>query len=179
MRSERAKRVYSLLDPYPRQLYDQLEADHPDNGFNPLNWDCTKQECYNIRHRPKLELFADCFPGKINFGDNDGLVEYNAYGLLLDWKTIRKVPEGQAIMFHNLTREHYLTVFIPFGCPMRMRISHIKVYWGGHTSEWHGTSLEDVRQMCRDWKRFTCTGQPPPFAAWAVLPRVPVKTRFL
>ena len=36
------------------------------NGYNPLRWDCERQGCFNLKRRPKIEVFADCFPGRIS-----------------------------------------------------------------------------------------------------------------
>ena len=44
-----------------------------ENGYNPLRWDCQKQGCFNKKKRPKIEEFAECLPGKISFGDIDGI----------------------------------------------------------------------------------------------------------
>ena len=38
------------------------------NGANPLRWDCAKRGCFNEKKRPKIEVFAECFPGRISFG---------------------------------------------------------------------------------------------------------------
>ena len=34
------------------------------DGYNPLRWDCERQGCFNLKRRPKIEVFADCFPGR-------------------------------------------------------------------------------------------------------------------
>ena len=59
------------------------------NGYNPLRWDCLRRGCFNLKRRPKIEVFADCFPGRINFGDVDGIVEISGNALLLDGKAKR------------------------------------------------------------------------------------------
>ena len=48
-------------------------------GYNPMRWDCEKSGCFNVKCRPKIEVFAECFPGRINFGDMDGRVELGGY----------------------------------------------------------------------------------------------------
>ena len=55
-------------------------------GFNPMRWDCDTDGCFNVKRRPKIEMFADCFPRRINFGDVDGLVEIGGRFCLLEWK---------------------------------------------------------------------------------------------
>lgn len=40
------------------------------NGYNPMRWDCKGGEnCYNLKMRPKVEVFAECFPGKVGMTD--------------------------------------------------------------------------------------------------------------
>jgi len=57
------------------------------NGFNPMRHDCERQGCFNTIRRPKIELFAECFPRKIAMADVDGVVEINQRFLFLEWKT--------------------------------------------------------------------------------------------
>ena len=45
----------------------------PANGFNPLRWDCATRGCFNQKCRPKIELFAGCFPDRMSFGDVDAM----------------------------------------------------------------------------------------------------------
>jgi hypothetical protein len=53
------------------------------NGYNPMRWNCEKDGCFNVKCRPKIEQFADCFPGRIAVSDIDGIVEINGrLGLL-------------------------------------------------------------------------------------------------
>ena len=58
-----------------------------DNGFNPMRWDCDRWGCFNRVCRPKIEKFADCFPGRINFGDLVAIVEVSGNTLVLEWKS--------------------------------------------------------------------------------------------
>lgn len=45
------------------------------DGTNPLRWDCVSRGCFNRLCRPKIELFAACFPGRIAMSDIDATVE--------------------------------------------------------------------------------------------------------
>mgnify|MGYP006972377369 CR=1 FL=1 len=74
-----------------------------DNGANPMRWDCTRQGCFNIKKRPKIELLADCLPGRIAFGDVDAIVEVCGHFLLLEWKDHPQLGTGQRILFQRLT----------------------------------------------------------------------------
>lgn len=62
-----------------------------DNGYNPMQWNCERQGCFNVKKRPKIEMFADCLPRKISFSDIDGIVEINGNLLLLEWKDHQKI----------------------------------------------------------------------------------------
>ncbi len=69
-----------------------------------MRWDCGKRGCYNVKHRPKIEEFAECFPGKISMGDVDGLVEINGHFLLLEWKSVSKdLGYGQRKTYEQIT----------------------------------------------------------------------------
>lgn len=35
-------------------------------GYNELRYNCETQGCFNIKKRPKIEIFAECFPRKCN-----------------------------------------------------------------------------------------------------------------
>ena len=68
-------------------------------GYNPLRWDCEKRGCFNIKRRPKIEVFHKCFPGNINFGDVDGIVEINGRGLMLEWKSGKPNKKGELVIY--------------------------------------------------------------------------------
>jgi hypothetical protein len=54
------------------------------DGYNPLLWDCEKKECFNLKRRPKLEIFAACFHGFAAMMDIDGTIEINGHFLFLE-----------------------------------------------------------------------------------------------
>jgi len=64
------------------------------NGHNPMRWDCQKQGCFNKKKRPRIEMFAECLPGKIAVGDVDGLVEIKGNFLFLEFKEHSNLPES-------------------------------------------------------------------------------------
>lgn len=122
------------------------------NGYNPMRWDCEKQGCFNIKRRPKIEIFSACFPGKISFGDVDGIVEINGKGLMLEWKTDTKTPTlGQKIMYEKLTKEGKITVFLVVGDAEKMTITHFGVFFMGKQSTLIESDLEKVKQRIRNW----------------------------
>jgi hypothetical protein len=127
-------------------------------GHNPMRWDCAERGCFNIKRRPKIEIFCDCFPGNISFGDIDGIVEINGYGLLLEWKTDTKtIPTGQRIMYERLTKSCLLTVFIIIGNAETMEISHMKTFYHGKQGKFKTVDLDRVKTRIRDWVKWVQT----------------------
>ena len=102
------------------------------NGFNPMRWCCKKDGCFNDLRRPKIEVFAVCFPGRINFGDMDGLVEINGYFGMLEWKGKGGVIKlGQRITFERFTRHLGNTVFVVEGDAKTMKVGRYCCFWKG------------------------------------------------
>lgn len=132
------------------------------NGFNPLRWDCEKQGCFNELRRPKIEIFADCFPGKINFGDVDGLVEINKKGLFLEWKSEkRNLPTGQRIAHKNLTHGEKLTTICVVGNPETMECTHYGFFFDGKWHDYRNSSLEEIKSFMRRWVKYTSNNHHP------------------
>ena len=50
----------------PRKNWLLMEEQQPGRGYNPMRWDCERDGCFNVLRRPKIEVFADCFPRRIN-----------------------------------------------------------------------------------------------------------------
>lgn len=122
------------------------------NGFNPMRYDCERQGCFNKTHRPKIELFADCFPGRINFGDIDAIVEINGKGLLLEWKShAGALPMGQKIMYTRLTKDHLLSVICVHGNAENMEIHHVAFVFGGKWHDWKPSSMEQLKDSIKKW----------------------------
>lgn len=122
------------------------------NGFNPLRWDCEKQGCFNKLRRPKIEVFADCFPRRINFGDVDGLVELNSKGLLLEWKCGNGcLPTGQKIAHQKLTQEGKLTTICVTGNAETMECSSYGFFWEGKWHDYKKATLEDIKKFMKRW----------------------------
>lgn len=122
-----------------------------DNGTNPMRWDCARQGCFNRKKRPKIELFADCLPGRISFGDIDGIVEINGNLLLLEWKDHQEISRGQRILFERLTRLCPATVLVVEGDAEDMAVTSIRTIWNGAIPESEPGDLEKLRQYIRMW----------------------------
>ena len=124
------------------------------DGFNPMGWDCEKSGCFNKERRPKIEIFCDCFPGKINFGDVDGIVEINGRGLMLEWKTSMKkltFPIGQKIMYERLTSGRKLTVLGIIGDAKTMVCSKYCIFWDGKQGQWIDSDLKEIKNRIKQW----------------------------
>jgi hypothetical protein len=117
-----------------------------------MDWDCARNGCFNVKKRLKFEAFVGCFPGKINFGDVDGIVEIAGHGLVLEWKeTPRKLQRGQELMWQNLTRGKVLTVMVVAGDAADMSVTHLSTFWNGKQSGWVEATIEDLRSDINKW----------------------------
>lgn len=123
-----------------------------DHGYNPMRWDCDRSGCFNIYRRPKIEVFHDCFPGRISFGDVDGIVEINGRGLMLEWKSQSiDIPQGQRIMYTRLTRGKLLTVLVLCGDPQSMEINYMGWFFDGKYTEPDRYDTEGVKSHIKSW----------------------------
>ncbi len=123
-----------------------------DNGSNPMRWDCEKQGCFNKKRRPKIEVFSECFPGRINFGDVDGIVEINGKGLLLEWKSVsQNLPTGQRIMYERLTQTGLLTVIVALGDAESMEVWQSCWFVRGKQGLWVTTNLQGMEELIKKW----------------------------
>lgn len=122
-----------------------------DNGANPMRWDCSRRGCFNIKKRPKIELLADCLPGRIAFGDVDAIVEVCGNFLLLEWKDHTQLGTGQRLLFERLTLLCPATVLIVEGDAEAMTVSSIRRVWRGVISSAEPADLEGLRDRIRVW----------------------------
>src|SRR6185312_11715137 len=98
------------------------------SGFNPMRWNCAADGCFNVKRRPKIELFTDCFPRRINFGDVDGLVELNGSFCLLEWKGKGgSVRRGQELSYIQFTKIPNNIVFIVDGDAETMNVNRYQI----------------------------------------------------
>lgn len=121
-------------------------------GYNPMRWDCEKNGCFNQKKRPKIELFADCFPGSISFGDVDAEVELNGYGLRMEWKChAGDIPSGQRIMYQRKTFFGIDAVVCVHGDAESMTVEHFGWFVLGEWRGWKSGTLEDLRHEVKKW----------------------------
>lgn len=123
-----------------------------ENGYNPIYYNCERQGCFNKRMRPKIEQFCDCFPGSINFGDVDGVVEMNGYTLTLEWKsTANDIPTGQRIMHQRTTFYGNNSVLCVAGNAETMDVQQIAYFYLGAWYEWTDASLDQLKDIIASW----------------------------
>lgn len=104
-----------------------------DRGYNPMNWNCERQGCFNIEKRPKIEEFHDCFHSNISMSDVDAIVEVNGNILIIEWKQhSQKLGDGQRILFQRLTCRDRIFVYVVRGCPKTMEIEGYQLIEDGN-----------------------------------------------
>ena len=122
------------------------------NGENPLLWDCEKQGCFNKLKRPKLEVFADCFPRRINFGDVDGIVEMSSRALLLEWKSLdTDLRYAQRLMMKNLSRTGVVTGLAVWGNAQNMDVYGMELYRHGIQGDYLRMNMDGLKDYIRRW----------------------------
>jgi len=126
------------------------------NGHNPIRYDCEKSGCFNIMKRPKIEVFCGCFPGRISFGDIDGIVERNGLALLLEWKPAPiALNQGQRIMYERLSKNGKITVLCLAGDAQTMTVTHRSYFWDGKKSDWNESTIDGAKEFCSRWSAWT------------------------
>lgn len=126
------------------------------DGFNPMRWDCDKggpgKSCFNKLRRPKIEMFAECFPRRINFGDVDGLVELNGRFCLLEWKGDGgSLRTGQRLTYEAFTAVSGNIVFVVQGDAVDMLVERYCLFWQGRQLAWQVADLSVVKARLRSW----------------------------
>ena len=128
------------------------------NGFNPMRWKCDINGCFNIKRRPKIEVFADCFPRKINFGDVDGLVELNGWFCLLEWKgdggELRQGQRRSYIEFTNEARPGNIVLVVK-GNPETMVVENYSYFWAGNHFPTITADINALKKRIRWWVDWT------------------------
>ena len=122
-----------------------------DDGHNPMRWDCQTQGCFNRKKRPKIEMFADCLPGRIAFSDVDAVAEICGNLLFLEWKDHQGLGTGQRILFERITALCPATVMIIEGDAEHMTVDSVRLAWRGKLGPCESADLESVRKAIRKW----------------------------
>jgi hypothetical protein len=123
-------------------------------GFNPMRWDCEKRSCFNKLHRPKIELFAECFPRKIAMTDIDATVEVAGSYLFVDFKSSNYIPVGQRLYFERLTKiDDRLTVIVVVCDAETMDCYEFCTIERGVMGGWAACNLSDLKQHFVQWSK--------------------------
>lgn len=123
-------------------------------GYNPLRWNCKAQgKCYNLTLRPRIEEFAQCFPGRIAMSDVDGIVEIGGCFLMLEWKAAGgAVTGGQRIMFEQLTAlSPRITVVVASGEPREPTVETIQIFRKGVGSLPEPCTFPELQERMKRW----------------------------
>lgn len=129
-------------------------------GFNPMRWNCGRDGCFNVVKRPKIELFADCLPGKIAFSDVDGITEINGKCLMLEFKPAPvTLQAGQRIMFTRLSNSGIVSVILLAGDAQTMQISHMAKIYLGRWHEWRPATLDEAKGAISAWAQWAQSGR--------------------
>jgi len=123
-------------------------------GYNPLRWKCEQLGCFNKVARPKIEIFAECFPRRIAMGDMDGYVEIGGKFLIMEWKHTghESLEEGQRRAFDAFLRapNRMFTILCICGDAHRMQVSSA-MYYAGIGSAWKPRDMEWCRRFISSW----------------------------
>lgn len=123
-------------------------------GYNPLNWNCKADGCFNVKHRPKIEIFAGDLPRNIGMQDIDATVELNGHFLFLEWKSgkPRDLPIGQKIYAERITRlSSRITYVVVFGDCESMHVDYVQPISGGIIRPCEQCSLEGLHKSIQTW----------------------------
>ena len=129
----------------------------------PIRHKCLDSGCWVSRFHASIDVFDDCFPGRIAFADIDGQVERNGRVLVIEQKGAGvKLTRGQRIMFERLSRRwghDYFPIVIwgknDFSGPLKWQ------HWTKgkpHVREPEAVTLEDLKGFFRRWYRWADGG---------------------
>jgi hypothetical protein len=104
--------------------------------------------------KPKLEVFAQCFDGKVNFGDIDGWVEWNGAFCILEWKSMwGRLLDSQAIALMTFSRREGCIAFIAAGDAQTMECSEYAIVWK-ENYKWYAGDSDQLFARIRAWRRW-------------------------
>ena len=124
------------------------------DGYNPLRWDCNDKNkgCFNVKQRPKLEIFAKDLPRRIAFTDVDQTVEINSRFLFLEWKSHRSIPRGQELYAKRITAlSDKITFIFVRGDAETMEVSETMTAFQGEFGEWEACDIDRLHWRIRRW----------------------------
>ena len=126
-----------------------------DNGYNPIRWDCKSQGCFAQNCRPRIEELAEALPGRMAFGDLDGMVEIGGNVLILEFKHPGSlIPKGQLTAYQKMTDANHITVFVIWGESATMRLEQLSIFYGGKQTAPVPVNLNALRNRISAWANY-------------------------
>lgn len=130
---------------------------------NRMRFSCDGGRCYLNDKVPKLGVFDDCFPGKIGFGDVDGLVERRGNFLVVEWKEPGgSLTMGQLITFKHLSSVPTVTVLVVEGDNSEMSIEAVSQVTESGLGDKRPIDLIGLKSLFTQWFEFADAGKPVP-----------------
>lgn len=125
---------------------------------------CGAGHCWRERHVLDFHHFSGIFPRGINFGDVDGLVEYNGQFLMMEWKTSMDLWDaidgtGQDLMHERLVEAGPFTVLQIVGNPGTGVSEYCRIWshLSGARGKWFKCNLAMLKQVISRWRDSTET----------------------
>jgi hypothetical protein len=120
-----------------------------------MRHNCALQGCFNVKLRPKIEVFDDCFGGSNAFGDVDGLVERNGAFCLLEWKsTLGRLTLGQAAAYFAFSRLPGCACFVAVGDAETMVVNEYTLFWREKYQRVFPATLPELKDRVSGWHSF-------------------------
>jgi hypothetical protein len=118
-----------------------------------IRHNCETHGCYIKKMTPDWGFLDSSFSNKIRVGDIDGIVEANGRLLILEWKTTgANLPQGQEIMFKNITHDGKITVLVIWGDPEETHPTHYQLFWDGKKRPQKTATVETIKDFCKWWE---------------------------
>lgn len=117
-----------------------------------MRWNCAERGCFNTVKRPKLEVFAECFPRGINFGDIDMIVEIGGHLLICEWKPSADatILRGQRLLHDALVSLPSITLIVICGDAETMRVDAFTIRRGSK-SERCKADIDALKARIAKW----------------------------
>jgi hypothetical protein len=121
---------------------------------NPMRWKCEIDGCFNRLKRPKIEVFAECFPRGICFGDVDMVVEIGGHLLFGEWKSRPSaIPRGQRLLHDALLGYGHALILIVGNAETMKLDSFVHSFRrdDGRIDRLEGRTLDDLKHTISVW----------------------------
>lgn len=120
-----------------------------------MNWECSRDGCFEKKKRVKLGIFDECLPGRIGFTDIDGIVEINGACLIMEWKGAGvPVPVGQQIMFKQITATPLFTIIVVEGDAENMSVARYQLWFNKKAHKWVEEDIRSLKSVVRRWSNW-------------------------